>query len=73
MQANWYTLLNPLRFRPTSGVKHIFDGRNDFENDYTRIILSPHFRRLQDKAQVFPYDDSDFVRTRLRFQTLLAV
>lgn len=66
MSANiWDSLLCTKRFRPSGITKHLYDGRNEFENDFTRIILSPHFRRLQDKAQVFPYDDSDFVRTRL--------
>lgn len=61
----WDSLLCKKRFRESKINKGLYDGRNEFENDFTRIILSPHFRRLQDKAQVFPYDDSDFVRTRL--------
>ena len=39
--------------------------RTEFERDYHRIIDSASFRRLQDKTQVFPLDESDFVRTRL--------
>ncbi|MBR5157451.1 MAG: dNTP triphosphohydrolase [Clostridia bacterium] len=38
---------------------------SDFEKDYKAIISSAAFRRLQDKTQVFPLDQSDFVRTRL--------
>ena len=34
-------------------------------NNYDKIICSTLFRRLQDKAQVFPLDDDDYVRTRL--------
>lgn len=34
-------------------------------NDYDTIICSTLFRRLQDKAQVFPLDEDDYVRTRL--------
>lgn len=34
-------------------------------NDYDKIICSTLFRRLQDKAQVFPLDEDDYVRTRL--------
>ncbi len=34
-------------------------------SDYDTIICSTLFRRLQDKAQVFPLDDDDYVRTRL--------
>lgn len=41
------------------------DKRNEFQSDYSRILFSSPFRRLQDKAQVFPLDHSDFVRTRL--------
>lgn len=41
------------------------DLRTEFEKDYHRIISSPSFRRLQDKTQVFPLDNSDFIRTRL--------
>lgn len=40
-------------------------GRSAFEKDYHRIIISASFRRLQDKTQVFPLDQSDFIRTRL--------
>ncbi|AGA67060.1 deoxyguanosinetriphosphate triphosphohydrolase-like protein [Brachyspira pilosicoli P43/6/78] len=36
-----------------------------FEDDYSKIIFTPPFRRLQDKAQVFPLEVNDFVRTRL--------
>jgi len=38
---------------------------NNIEKDYVRIIRSASFRRLQDKTQVFPLDQSDFIRTRL--------
>ena len=41
------------------------DFRDEFENDYDRILFSASFRRLQDKAQVFPLEKLDFVRTRL--------
>lgn len=38
---------------------------NSFEKDYSKIVSSAAFRRLQDKTQVFPLDKSDFIRTRL--------
>ena len=41
------------------------DLRTEYEKDYHRIIGSASFRRLQDKTQVFPLDNSDFIRTRL--------
>ncbi len=39
--------------------------RNTFERDYDRILFSHPFRRLQDKTQVFPLPEQDFVHTRL--------
>lgn len=62
----WSRLLSAARSGESSSDRQkIFDGRNAFEKDYHRIILSASFRRLQDKTQVFPLDQSDFVRTRL--------
>ena len=40
-------------------------GRSPFQKDYDRIVFSSAFRRLQDKTQVFPLPESDYVRTRL--------
>ncbi|GGF34900.1 deoxyguanosinetriphosphate triphosphohydrolase [Echinicola rosea] len=39
--------------------------RSEFERDYDRIIFSAPFRNLQDKTQVFPLPELDFVHTRL--------
>lgn len=61
---NWNELLCPRReyvspsFNPN-------DIRSEFRKDYHRIIGSASFRRLQDKAQVYPLQRGDFVRTRL--------
>ena len=41
------------------------DIRPVFQRDRDRIIHCKAFRRLKDKTQVFPLDQSDFVRTRL--------
>lgn len=41
------------------------DTRSDYEIDYSRIVHSASFRRLQGKTQVFSLGDSDFYRTRL--------
>ncbi len=41
------------------------DARSPFQRDYDRIVFSSAFRRLQDKTQVFPLAESDYVRTRL--------
>lgn len=65
-RANWSKLLTPERVRTDSDYKkEETDNRSEFDNDYDRIIFSSAFRRLQDKAQVFPLEDGDFVRTRL--------
>ncbi len=61
----WKTLLSPRRERENPGKLRSADLRSEFEKDYHRIIGSASFRRLQDKTQVFPLDQSDFIRTRL--------
>ena len=58
-------MLRPIRFRPTSVTKHVTDGRTPFDSDFARVALSAPVRRLQDKTQVFPLADYDFVRNRL--------
>lgn len=63
IRLEWDKLLCAKREKASS--KEDGDYRNDFENDYDRIIFSSSFRRLQDKAQVFPLERNDFVRTRL--------
>jgi len=41
------------------------DSRSVFQKDYDRIIFSSAFRRLQNKTQVLPFPESDYVRNRL--------
>ncbi len=48
-----------------SGAFFQIDGRSQFQRDFDRIVFSSAFRRLQDKTQVFPLPESDFVHTRL--------
>lgn len=63
-KGKWELLFEDKRFREkTPPIK--WDGRNPFENDYGRLISSAPIRRLQDKTQVFPLEQSDFIRTRL--------
>lgn len=62
---NWSDLLCADRIRSFAGTSGSTDLRSEFEKDYHRIIGSASFRRLQDKTQVFPLDQSDFIRTRL--------
>lgn len=63
---NWNNLLLPLRDGDTVARNHDPKGeRSIFEQDYDRIIFSTHFRRLQDKTQVIPLPEHDFVHNRL--------
>lgn len=39
--------------------------RTSYEIDFDRVVFSSAFRRLQDKTQVIPLPESDFVHTRL--------
>ena len=57
---NWNTILSDKRFVNVSNTNNSYD-----KTDYDKIICSTLFRRLQDKAQVFPLDEDDYVRTRL--------
>ena len=65
----WNKLLSTRRVRDLSGgkatVKTDKEARSEFERDYGRATFSAPVRRLQDKAQVFPSDPNDIVRTRL--------
>lgn len=58
----WELLLNGERPRKTTSVD---DDRSQFERDHDRCIFSTPVKRLQDKAQVFPLEPHDAVRTRL--------
>lgn len=61
---NWNQLLCDRRERAHS-TQNPNETRTEFHRDYHRIIGSASFRRLQDKAQVYPLRRGDFVRTRL--------
>jgi len=61
---NWKNLMSSTRLGDDKEVKPN-PLRSDFEIDYDRIIFSRPFRNLQDKTQVFPLPDQDFVHTRL--------
>lgn len=61
---NWNDLLCPRRERASFAYNQQ-DIRSEFQKDYHRIVGSASFRRLQDKAQVYPLQRGDFVRTRL--------
>jgi len=62
----WEKLLTDSRLgEKTQPKQKLKDGRSEFQKDFDRIVFSPAFRRLQDKTQVFPLPESDFVHTRL--------
>ena len=58
-------MLQPARFRKSRVDVHPTDGRTAFDSDYARVAMSASIRRLQDKTQVFPLAEYDFVRNRL--------
>ena len=39
--------------------------RTNFRRDFSRVLHSPAFRRLQGKTQLFPGHENDFFRNRL--------
>lgn len=61
---NWKTLLSAKRKGQKNGTNGE-SSRSAFEQDFDRIIFSHPFRRLQDKTQVHPLPEHDFVHTRL--------
>ena len=63
IQLNWENLLSTEIYGQTKKSKS--DGRSQFQRDFDRIVFSSAFRRLQDKTQVFPLPENDFVHTRL--------
>ncbi len=60
---NWSQLLSSQRLDQKPDATE--PSRSAFEQDYDRIIFSHPFRRLQDKTQVHPLPEHDFVHTRL--------
>lgn len=60
----WVKLLSGKRIGEDGSLSHS-ETRSRFEQDYDRIIFSHPFRKLQDKTQVFPLPEDDFVHTRL--------
>lgn len=59
---HWEQLLSPVREGKNADPRR---SRTSFEQDFDRIIFSHPFRKLQDKTQVFPLPEEDFVHTRL--------
>jgi dGTPase len=61
---DWIKLLSNQRLGKAENGNANVD-RTFYQVDYDRIVFSSAFRRLQDKTQVFPLAQSDYVRTRL--------
>lgn len=68
-EMNWTKLLSTTRTRQLVGGRPSENPeakwRSEFERDYDRAVFSTPVRRLQDKAQVYPLEQNDGVRTRL--------
>jgi dGTPase len=65
-QMNWEKLLSRKRYEGQDKAKESEESaRGAFQRDYDRIVFSSAFRRLQNKTQVMPLPESDFVHTRL--------
>lgn len=66
---NWDKLLSTTRVKGLYGQESsrpiTGDLRTEFDRDYGRTVFSTPVRRLQDKAQVFPLERHDAIRTRL--------
>lgn len=63
---DWKKLLSSTRLgEKKSALQNYSDGRSEFQRDFDRVVFSSAFRRLQDKTQVFPLPESDFVHNRL--------
>jgi dGTPase len=62
---NWNTLFSEARITDKEYLRKTSPDRTNFERDFDRVVFSSAFRRLQDKTQVIPLPESDFVHTRL--------
>ena len=65
MSMNWNQLLCAERLGKDGKPRPHDPARSEFRRDSDRLTFSTAFRRLQDKTQVFPLADNDYVRTRL--------
>lgn len=59
------TLIEQREHRQYPEVTKLETSRAAYERDYSRLIHSPTFRRLQGKSQVFGAGTGDYYRTRL--------
>ncbi len=64
MSMDWNQLLSRKRLG-SNQAPSASPARTDFQRDVDRIVFNSAFRRMQDKTQVFPLSQIDYVRTRL--------
>lgn len=64
MTMEWQRLVSTKRLG-REGDGTAAGTRTEYMRDWDRLVYSSAFRRLQDKTQVFPLSESDYVRTRL--------
>ncbi len=64
MSMDWNQLLSRKRLG-SDQASSASPARTDFQRDVDRIVFNSAFRRMQDKTQVFPLSQVDYVRTRL--------
>lgn len=63
---NWDQLISNRRFGAAAPqLSGGMEMRTEFDRDYDRLIFSAPFRRLQNKAQIFPLPKNIFVHNRL--------
>ena len=62
---HWEKLLSRKRYQGQQLADSDEWARGEYQRDYDRIVFSSAFRRLQNKTQVMPLPESDFVHTRL--------
>lgn len=63
-ESRWAQLITRKRLGQDE-IEETPSYRSTFQKDYDRLIFSAAFRRLQDKTQVFPLAQTDYIRTRL--------
>ncbi len=62
---DWHKLIANEKLFPSSIRMNNDHDRSEFERDYNKITFSPFFRQLQNKTQLFPIPQSDFIHSRL--------
>jgi dGTPase len=64
-KMRWNELLTSEKLHVSSIRVNNDNDRSEFERDHNKIIFSPFFRMLQNKTQLFPRPNNDFIHSRL--------